>query len=189
MRSIQAYDWRNPFVRSHRFVRLIRRLALAIFFCCSLCVRAQELGERQTAPGGGFSIRLPNGWKVTTIEQDGALQAQGPNGNMKLKAQEVSWSGSLSDFVNQLDQDMRNRNPSFKILDTNPFQTESGMKGTEVFSEMRAPGNPLMREMIFFFDGRPGYMVYVVCVVLGRRDNKAVHSLYEDVVTSLRLGE
>ena len=189
MKSTRTSEFHNSFPSSIRFAQLIQNLALAIFLCCCLCVRAQELGDRQTAPGGGFSIQLPNGWTVTKNDQTAALIGEPRKHDMKVIAREIFSTGLLADVVSQVMEDSSKRYSDFKVFQTDTFQTNSGMKGTEVFVELRGEktGDPLTRQILFFFDGRPGYKVFVVCSALATGVNKTVQNLFEEVINSLRL--
>ena len=149
----------------------------------SVSLHAQQLGERQTVPGGGFSLRTPEGWVVKKDESGHLLTATESKGT-NLQARDLPTDLPIASIIDVSMKAMAEQ------LDTDAFKTKSGLIGTEIFIELRRTDDEiLVRQMIFFFEGRPGHKIFVACGVAADQENKAIQSLFEEVVSTVRIEE
>ncbi len=166
-----------------------RWLALVLLAAFGVSAQAQDLGERLSIPGEGFSFRVPDGWKITRDEKAKSLTAEGTE-DMAIYGQEVAFSGPLSELIKDSLTALDKHFVDFKKLDTEDFQTKSGMKGKLITFEHRTTKDgPKVRQMLFFFEGRQGHKIFITCGFRADADNRANRARYEDVAQSIRLKE
>ncbi len=187
--SCQRFPFGTPF--------LALSVAFALGIVGSPCLRAQErpaavadagpaLGAREAAPRGAFSIQAPAGWTIEKDEQKVSIRARESSG-LALEAREVAYPGSAQSLADASMEGLANTYPDFKKISTDPFSTASGLKGVEfVFEHRLKAGGPMIRQVIFFMDGRPGHKVFATCGILAERFTPEVHELYRRVAGSIQ---
>ncbi len=165
---------------------------LALVFTVALLgmtVEAQELALREMLPSRGFSIQVPEGFDVTKNTKKGSLSCSRPSDRATLEAREVEFDGKLSVLVDASVKSMKEQLEGFKVLEQKPFALKSGLKGLKLYLEMRgANDGPIVRQVIYFFDGRPGHKGFVTCGALLKDDAK-LHGLWDKVVGSVVVPE
>lgn len=160
-------------------------LLLALLFAFNISARSQALGERQTIPGGAFTVRFPDGWKVEELAEKKALHAVGTK-DRAMQARDIEFSGSVQELKDHSMEALKKNFEGFKLLDSEPFKTKSGLAGILVQFEAVKQGTKI-RQMMFFLEGRPGHKAFITCGFLANADSKENRNLYEEVASSIRL--
>jgi hypothetical protein len=162
-----------------------RFFAIVLFFVTCTCAWSQTLGERKTVPGGAFTLRFPDGWKLQELAEKKALHAVGTN-DRAIQARDIEFGGPVQELKDQSMEVLKKNFEEFKLLDSEPFKTKSGMNGVLVHFEAAKKGVKI-RQMMFLLDGRPGHKAFITCGFLANADTKENRTLYEEVASSIRL--
>jgi hypothetical protein len=171
------------------FPAALRFLLLAATVALGLTAAAQELALREMLPGRGFSIQVPEGFDATKNTEKGSLSCTRPSDRATFEAREVEFDGELSVLAKAASDAMEKQLADYKLIEQKPFTLKSGLKGLKLYLEMRpSKGGPIVRQMLYFFDGRPGHKGFVTCGALAKDDPK-LHPLWDKVVGSVVISE
>lgn len=163
----------------------LRLLVLTAAVACSLTAAAQELAKREQVPGLGFSLQVPEGFKATKDEEKGALSCTRERDRATFEAREVEYDGELTTLAKAASDAMKRDLVDYKLLKQTEFSLKSGLSGLKLHLEMRpAKDGPVVRQMLYFFEGRAGYKCFVTCGAMAKDDLK-LHPLWEKVVGSV----
>jgi hypothetical protein len=151
---------------------------------------AQQSGQREMLPSGGFSLRVPEGFEVTKNAEKDALSCTRASDRATFEARQVEFDGDLAALAKAANDGMQAELTGYRLLDQKPFALKSGIKGLKLHLEMR-PGDetaPLVRQVLYFFDATPGHKGFVTCGALAKQDAK-LHPLWDEIVGSVVIAQ
>jgi hypothetical protein len=171
------------------FPAALRLLLLSAALAVGLTAGAQDLALRETLPGRGFSLQVPEGFNSTKNVEKGSLSCTRPSDRATFEAREVEFDGELALLAKAASDAMEKQLTDFKLLEQKPFDLKSGLKGLKLYLEMRpAKDGPIIRQVLYFFDSRPGHKGFVTCGALAKDDPK-LHALWDKVLGSVVISQ
>ncbi len=133
----------------------------------SLPVAMAQEARRHVEPSGGFSIVPPEGWQVLAIPGLKYKVVAGPPTGAfapNINVVDEAFDGPIDPYVQANLDVMSKAFKRFRKLHQEPFQTESGLKGTVVVVE-NEQGDKLLHQTFYLLDGGPTKFV-VTCTAL-----------------------
>ncbi|HXT42225.1 MAG TPA: hypothetical protein VN887_19615 [Candidatus Angelobacter sp.] len=142
----------------------------AALFILSVPVFAAGTGERHVEPVGGFSYCPPKDWAVKEVPGMKYKIAFGPAAGgfaSNINVVDESFSGPLSDYVKANVQVLTKMFKGLKNLGQTDFKTDSGLNGVRLIIQSEQQAH-LLRQTLFFFDGKGGRKLVVTCSTLAK---------------------
>jgi hypothetical protein len=167
--------------------------ATALVFLVTLTGRAQDLCQRQVEPVGGFSICIPEGWRVK--EQEGQKfkllfgtpgQYFTPNINFKDSVDPRSINDYATAAIEYLLEHYKDVGAdSVKFVKQEPFPTTSGVSGVKASYRAEFKGL-LIRSVQYYLNGKGDQKLIMTATAL-EVDQATLDPIFDRAAKSFRL--
>ncbi|MEO8436003.1 MAG: hypothetical protein ABI596_13970 [Pyrinomonadaceae bacterium] len=174
---------------------IIKRMALAtaVVFLVTVAVRAQDSCQRQVELVGGFSICIPEGWRVQ--EKEGQkfkllFGTSGPTFTPNINFKDAIDPRPISDYATAgVDYILKNFQEvgatSVKLISKTPITTAAGAQGMKVAMRAEFKGLLILSQQ-YYFNGKGDQKLILTATSL-EADQATLDPIFDRAAKSFRL--